>query len=102
MSGNKLPDRNVAAGRKPSGFATPDGLRRSAKSVINFRTSPKSFSGKEDWGSQCRHTSLALRVGVALPQFLRNLAVPATTRIDNHLKLMGLRVSYHSSSSLTE
>jgi len=38
VSGNKLPDRNVAAGRKPSGFATPDGLRRSAKSVINFRT----------------------------------------------------------------
>ena len=33
-------DSKVAEGRKPSGFAAPDGLRRSAKSVTYLRTSP--------------------------------------------------------------
>ena len=38
--GNKLPDQKVAAGRKPSGFATPDGLRRSANAVTYLRAGP--------------------------------------------------------------
>ena len=41
-SANKLPHKNVAAGRKPSGLAAPDVSRRSAKSVTYLRTRPKS------------------------------------------------------------
>ena len=39
---NKLPVLEVAAGRKRSGFATPDGSRPAAKSVTNSRASLKS------------------------------------------------------------
>ncbi len=35
---------NVAEGREPSGFAVPDGLRRSANRVTYFRTSPQFFA----------------------------------------------------------
>lgn len=41
---NKLPDLGVAVGPQPSGFATPDGLPRSAKSVTNDRASPNVVS----------------------------------------------------------
>ena len=39
---NKLPNQKVAAGREPSGFTTPDGLRRFAKSVSYFQAAPNS------------------------------------------------------------
>jgi len=45
-SANKLPHHNIAAGRKPSGFAAPDGSRRPAKSVTYVRTSPKSVAAR--------------------------------------------------------
>ncbi|QEG43602.1 DUF4175 family protein [Roseimaritima ulvae] len=41
-STNKLPNRIVAAGRKPSGSAAPDGLRRSAKTETYLGMVPKS------------------------------------------------------------
>jgi streptogramin lyase len=39
--GNKVPHQTVAEGRKPSGFAVPDGSRRSATSVTYLRTTPR-------------------------------------------------------------
>jgi len=47
LSANRLPDRNVAAGRKPSGSAAPDGLRRAAESVTHLRTSPETTAVDE-------------------------------------------------------
>jgi hypothetical protein len=42
--GNRVPESTVAAGRKPSGFAAPDGSRRSANSVAYLRTVPRHRS----------------------------------------------------------
>jgi len=41
---NELPHHNVAEGRKPSGFAAPDGSRHSAKSATYLRKSPDSLT----------------------------------------------------------
>ncbi len=45
LSRNRFRNSKVAVGRKPTGFARPDGLRRSAKAVIKFGTMPKRPDG---------------------------------------------------------